>query len=63
MKKSVRYVIGSIGAFTVLLSSSLFYLGSSNHRLSDTNDALSADINLLIETIQYTTPQEPQIIW
>mgnify|MGYP001258552896 FL=1 len=53
----------AIGVLTVILSSSLFYLGASNHRLSDTNDALSADINLLIETIQYTTPQEPQIIW
>jgi len=53
----------AIGVLTIILSSSLFYLGASNHRLSDTNDALSADINLLIETIQYATPQEPQIIW
>ena len=53
----------TIGVLTIILSSSLFYLGASNHRLSDTNDALSADINLLIETIQYATPQEPQIIW
>ena len=53
----------AIGVLTLILSSSLFYLGASNHRLSDTNDALSADINLLIETIQYATPQEPQIIW
>ena len=64
MKTSTRYIIGSIGAFTVLLSTSLFYLGSSNHRLSDTNDALSADMQLLIETLQYTsTPQEPTIYW
>tara|TARA_B100000614_G_scaffold125306_1_gene112025 strand:+ start:2702 stop:2884 length:183 start_codon:yes stop_codon:yes gene_type:complete len=53
----------AIGVLTLILSSSLFYLGASNHRLSDTNDALSADINLLIESIQYATPQEPQIIW
>ena len=53
----------AIGVLTIILSSSLFYLGASNHRLSDTNDALSADINLLIEAIQYATPQEPQIIW
>tara|TARA_B100000927_G_scaffold107938_1_gene87246 strand:+ start:2654 stop:2836 length:183 start_codon:yes stop_codon:yes gene_type:complete len=53
----------AIGVLTIILSSSLFYLGASNHRLSDTNDALSADINLLIESIQYATPQEPQIIW
>ena len=59
-----RYIIGSIGAFTVLLSSSLFYLGASNNRLADTNDALSADLQLLIEVIEYSAPQqEPQIYW
>ena len=64
MKTGTKYIIGSIGAFTVLLSTSLFYLGSSNHRLSDTNDALSADMQLLIETLQYTnTPQEKTIYW
>tara|TARA_Y100001980_G_C14217314_1_gene74721 strand:+ start:314 stop:508 length:195 start_codon:yes stop_codon:yes gene_type:complete len=64
MKTGTKYIIGSIGAFTVLLSTSLFYLGSSNHRLSDTNDALSADMQLLIETLQYTTtPQEQTIYW
>tara|TARA_B100000575_G_scaffold284593_1_gene278832 strand:+ start:3288 stop:3482 length:195 start_codon:yes stop_codon:yes gene_type:complete len=64
MKTGTKYIIGSIGAFTVLLSTSLFYLGSSNHRLSDTNDALSTDMQLLIETLQYTTtPQEQTIYW
>ena len=64
MKTGTKYIVGSIGAFTVLLSTSLFYLGSSNHRLSDTNDALSADMQLLIETLQYTTtPQEQTIYW
>ena len=59
-----RYIIGSIGAFTVLISSSLFYLGASNNRLADTNDALSADLQLLIEVIAYSTPQQkPQIYW
>ena len=59
-----RYIIGSIGAFTVLLSSSLFYLGASNNRLADTNDALSADLQLLIEVIEYSaTQQKPQIYW
>ncbi len=54
----------AIGVLTLILSSSLFYLGASNHRLSDTNDALSADMQLLIETLQYTTtPQEQTIYW
>ena len=53
-----------IGLLTIILSSSIFYLGASNHRLSDTNDALSADMQLLIETLQYTSQnQQPQIIW
>ena len=63
MKTGTKYIVGSIGAFTVLLSTSLFYLGSSNHRLSDTNDALSADMQLLIETLQYTTTQQEQTIY
>ena len=53
-----------IGLLTIILSSSIFYLGASNNRLSDTNDALSADMQLLIETLQYTSQnQQPQIIW
>ena len=34
-----------------LLSGGMVYLGNSNHRLADTHDALSADIQLLIEYI------------
>ena len=40
-----------------VLSVGMIYLGNSNHRVADTNDALSADINLLIE---YMMPREPQ---
>ena len=47
-----------------LISSSIFYLGASNNRLSDTNEALSADVQLLIEMIEYGTPlEEPTIYW
>ena len=53
-----------IGLLTIILSSSIFYLGASNNRLSDTNDALSADMQLLIETLQYTSQnQQPRIIY
>tara|TARA_B100001996_G_C18534353_1_gene544336 strand:- start:617 stop:865 length:249 start_codon:yes stop_codon:yes gene_type:complete len=34
---------------TAILTGGLVYQGHSNHRLSDTNDALSADIQLLVE--------------
>lgn len=40
-----------------ILTGGMIYLGNSNHRVADTNDALSADINLLIE---YMMPREPQ---
>ena len=36
-----------------LLSGGMIYLGNSNHRVADTNDALSADIQLLIEYLEY----------
>jgi len=40
----------------LLLSSALFYLGASNYRLADTNEVLSTDINLLLETMQISSP-------
>ena len=52
-----------IGLLTIILSSSIFYLGASNNRLSDTNDALSADMQLLIETLQYTSQNQQRIIY
>ena len=36
-----------------LLTGGMIYLGNSNHRVADTNDALSADLNLLIEYMEY----------
>ena len=40
-----------------LLTGGMVYLGNSNHRVADTQDALSTDINLLIE---YMMPREPR---
>ena len=31
----------------------MVYLGNSNHRLADTNDALSTDMQLLMEYMEY----------
>tara|TARA_B100000941_G_C28433012_1_gene515305 strand:- start:499 stop:711 length:213 start_codon:yes stop_codon:yes gene_type:complete len=36
-----------------LLTGGMIYLGNSNHRVADTNDALSADMHLLIEYFEY----------
>tara|TARA_R100001079_G_C4443562_1_gene150094 strand:- start:1631 stop:1888 length:258 start_codon:yes stop_codon:yes gene_type:complete len=42
--------VATLGYFaSAFLTGGLIYLAQSNHRLSDTNDALSADIQLLVE--------------
>ena len=43
-----------------LLSGGMIYLGNSNHRVADTHDALSADIQLLIEYIDIDMNSYPQ---
>ena len=43
-----------------LLTGGMIYLGNSNHRVADTNDALSADIQLLIEYIDIDMNSYPQ---
>lgn len=51
-----------IGFCVGIFSTSMVYLGVSNHRLADTHDALSADINLIVEImtsqgVRYPTGQ------
>ena len=36
-----------------LLTGGIIYLGNSNHRVADTNDALSADLQMLVEYLEY----------
>ena len=36
-----------------ILTGGMIYLGNSNHRVADTNDALSTDLQLLIEFMEY----------
>ena len=36
-----------------LLTGGMIYLGNSNHRVADTNDALSADLQMLVEYLEY----------
>ena len=49
MTSKLNYAV-TIGYFAAaILTGGLVYLGHSNHRLSDSNDALSADIQLLVE--------------
>ena len=36
-----------------MLTGGMIYLGNSNHRVADTNDALSADLQMLVEYLEY----------
>ncbi len=46
--------IATIGYFSAtILAGAMIYLGNSHRRLADTNDALSADIQLLIEAYTF----------
>jgi len=42
-----------------LLTFGMVYIGTSNHRLADSNDALSTDIQLLLEYIDMPTQDIP----
>ena len=39
------------GAATVAVMSGQIYIGNGYRRMADTNDAISADINLLVEVL------------
>ena len=46
------------GAVTLVVVAGQVYVGNGYRRLSETGDAISADINLLIEVISMPTQQE-----
>jgi len=46
----LHFGVATIGYFgAAILTGGMIFLGNSYHRLADTNDALSADIQLLVE--------------
>ena len=49
MKSKLNYAV-TIGYFAaVILTGGLVYLGHSNHRLSDSNDELTTEVQALVE--------------
>ena len=49
MKSKLNYV-ATIGYFAAaILTGGMVYVGNSHHRLADSNEALSADIQLLVD--------------
>ena len=54
MKKATKIVNAKYWlVIAAILTGGMIYLGNSNHRVADTNDALSADMQLLIEFMEY----------
>ena len=48
------------GAATVSVFAGQIHVGNGFRRMADTNDAISADINLLIENIMFAVPQQQE---
>ena len=62
VKSNMYYIFW--GAATVAVMSGQIYIGNGYRRMADTNDAISADINLLVEvltTVSYTHLTLPTI--
>ena len=55
VKSNMYYIFW--GAATVAVMSGQIYIGNGYRRMADTNDAISADINLLVEVLTMPTPK------
>ena len=49
MKSKLNYAATIGYVATVILTGGLVYLGHSNHRLSDSNDELTTEVQALVE--------------
>ena len=56
VKSNMYYIFW--GAATVAVMSGQIYIGNGYRRMADTNDAISADINLLVEVLTMPSPRE-----
>ena len=55
MKSNAYYIFW--GACTFAVMSGQIYVGNGYRRMAETNDAISADINLLVEILSMPSPQ------
>ena len=55
VKSNMYYIFW--GAATVAVMSGQIYIGNGYRRMADTNDAISADINLLVEVLTMPKPK------
>ena len=55
VKSNMYYIFW--GAATVAVMSGQIYIGNGYRRMAETNDIISADINLLVEVLTMPTPK------
>ena len=51
------------GVATLSVVAGQIYVANGFRRMADTNDAISADINLLIENIMFAVPDQKEFIY
>tara|TARA_Y100000592_G_scaffold93881_1_gene157755 strand:+ start:415 stop:651 length:237 start_codon:yes stop_codon:yes gene_type:complete len=61
VKSNKYYLFWGIATIAVVIGQ--FYVGNGFRRMADTNDTISADINLLIENIMFAIPNQKELIY
>ena len=61
VKSNKYYLFWGIATIAVVMGQ--FYVGNGFRRMADTNDTISADINLLIENIMFAIPNQKELIY
>ena len=60
-KSRTYYYFWGVATLSVVLGQ--LYVGNGFRRMADSNDSISADINLLIESIQFQVPSQGQYLY
>ena len=60
-KSRTYYYFWGVATLSVVLGQ--FYVGNGFRRMADSNDSISADINLLIESIQFQVPSQEEYLF
>ena len=60
-KSRTYYYFWGVATLSVVLGQ--LYVGNGFRRMAESNDSISADINLLIESIQFQVPNQGQYLF
>ena len=61
VKSNKYYLFWGIATISVIVGQ--IYVGNGFRRMADSNDGISADINLLIENIMFAVPNQKEFIY